>query len=172
MAVTIDIIDQDAFTAIVTFLSSILPTNTPIIQGLDNRVPMPVSGFVVMTSAGIDRLVTNIDTYASVAQTKSVFTQTDFRIQLDFYGANSQSWAVQTMALLRDDIGVSAFPATIKPLYCDGLLQLPLINGESQYEQRWKLLAHLQYNPTITTAQQSATAISIGIKPIDQTFHP
>jgi len=57
-------------------------------------------------------------------------------------------------------------------LYADDPVQIPLIDGESQYEQRWKLVATLQYNPVLTTTQQSMLAVDIGLAPIDQTFNP
>ena len=41
MSVTIDIVDQDVYMALVTFLTSYLPANTPVVQGLDNQVAMP-----------------------------------------------------------------------------------------------------------------------------------
>jgi len=57
-------------------------------------------------------------------------------------------------------------------LYADDPIQIPLIDAEAQYERRWKVTAALQYNPVITTPQQSAATIQIGIAPVDQTFKP
>ena len=172
MAVTIDIIDQNVFTALVTFFNSFLPIGTEVVQGQDNLVAMPKGGFVVMTNAGMNRLSTNVDTYDSSAQSKSILTPTNYLMQLDFYGTNSQTWAMQTQALFRDEYATSIFPANIQPLYADNPIQIPLIDGEAQYEQRWKLTASLQYNPILSTSQQSMLAVDIEIDPIDQTFKP
>ena len=169
---TIDIIEQDVFTALVSLLTSFLPAGTEVVYGQDNRVPMPLGGFVTMTSAGMDRLSINVDTYNYANQTKSILTPTNYKIQLDFYGANSQAWAMQAQALFRDAYATDTMPANIQPLYADNPIQLPLIDGEAQYEQRWKLTANIQYNPLITTSQQSMTAINVTLAPIDQTFKP
>ena len=88
-------------------------------------------------------------------------------MQLDFYGPSSQIWAVETMALFRDEYATQIFPSNIQPLYADDPIQIPLIDGEAQYEQRWKLVASLQYNPTLTTSQQSMLDVVVGLAPID-----
>ena len=172
MSITIDIVDQDVFTALVTLLATIVPSGTPIVQGLDNQVAMPPTGFVLMTSTGIDRLGTNVDTLNSVTQTNAITQALRYNVQLDFIGPNSQAWATQTQALFRDEYATDLMPANIQPLYADDPMLLPLVNAESQYEQRWKVQAALQYKPTITAAQQSATGLTIGVKPIDTYFHP
>ena len=79
---------------------------------------------------------------------------------------------METQALFRDQYATDIFPANIQPLYADDPVQIPLIDGEEQYEQRWKITASLQYNPTLTTGQQSMLSIEVGLAPIDQTFKP
>jgi hypothetical protein len=172
MSVTIDLIDQDVYTALIAFLSSFLPTNTPIIQGQDNQVSMPLTGFVVMTNAGMERLGTNVNGYNTSLQTASTQAAIRYTVALDFIGPLAQSWASMCQMLFRSEYGVDLMPATIQPLYTDDPMQIPLIAGEAQYEQRWRMQASVQYNPTITTAQQSATSLAIGIFPIETTFHP
>lgn len=172
MSVTIDITDQDVFTALVTFFNSFLPFGTQVVQGQDNLVSMPKGSFVCMTNAGMDRLSFNVDSYDSIAQSKSILTPTNYAIQLDFYGPTSQTWAMQTQALFRDEYATAIFPSNIQPLYADNPVQIPLIDGEDQYEQRWKLTASLQYNPILSTSQQSMVAVDIELAPIDQTFKP
>lgn len=172
MPVTLDIDDQDVFRALVVFFRSFLPSSVEVIQAQDNRVPMPKGGFITMNNTSMDRLSFNIDTYDAFNQGKSILTPTKYGIQLDFYGPNSQTWAMQTMSLLRDEYATTIFPSNIQPLYADDPVQIPLIDGESQYEQRWKLVATLQYNPTLTTTQQSMLGVVIGLAPIDQTFKP
>ncbi|CAB5151578.1 hypothetical protein UFOVP148_50 [uncultured Caudovirales phage] len=172
MAVTIDIVDQDVFRALVVFFRSFLDQSIPVIQQQDNRVPMPKGGFVAMNNIGMDRLSFNIDGYDAVNQGKTILTPTKFDMQLDFYGPTSQEWAMKTVALFRDEYATEIFPANIQPLYADDPVQIPLIDGEAQYEQRWKLAASLQYNPILSTAQQSMLGVDIGLAPIDQTFNP
>jgi hypothetical protein len=172
MAVTIDIIDQDVFTALVTFFNTFLPAGTEVVQGQDNLVAMPKGGFVVMTNSLMERLSTNIDYYQAPNQGKTILTPTNYGVQLDFYGPVSQTWAMETQALFRDEYATEIFPPNIQPLYADNPVQIPLIDGEAQYEQRWKVLARLQYNPILSTSQQSAIALNIELAPIDQTFKP
>lgn len=171
MAVVIDIDDQDVFKAMRVFLQSFIPSTVQVVQAQDNRVPMPKGGFVTMNNTGMDRLSFNIDSYA-VNQDKTILTPTRYSMQLDFYGPTSQEWAMQTVALFRDDYATEIFPSNIQPLYADDPVQIPLIDGEAQYEQRWKLVASLQYNPILSTTKQSMLGVDIGLAPIDQTFNP
>jgi len=172
MAVTIDIIDQDVFRALVVFFRSFLPANVEVVQAQDNRVPMPKGGFVAMNNIGMDRLSFNVDSYNSFTQGKSILTPTKFDMQLDFYGPTAQEWAIKTVSLFRDEYATEIFPPNIQPLYADDPDQIPLIDGEDQYEQRWRLAATLQYNPILSTSQQSMIAVEIELAPIDQTFNP
>jgi hypothetical protein len=172
MSTTMDLTDQDVFTALVSFFGTFLPTGTPVVQGQENLVSMPPEGFVVMTNAGLDRLSFNVDNYFSDTQLKTILTPTRYTIQLDFYGHLSSQWVMETIALFRDEYSTEMFPANIQPLYADNAIQIPLINGAERYEQRWSLKANLQYNPIITTDQQSALEININPLPIDQTFLP
>ena len=172
MAVVIDINDQDVFTAMRTFLQSFIPSTVQVVQAQDNRVPMPKGGFITMNNTGMDRISFNIDNYESVLQGKTILTPTRYSMQLDFYGSLSQTWAMQTVALFRDEYATAIFPSNIQPLYADDPMQIPLVDGEAQYEQRWKLLASLQYNPILSTTHQSMTAVEIELAPIDQTFKP
>jgi len=172
MSATLNINDQDVFRALVVFFNSFLPSGTEVVQAQDNRVPMPKNGFVTMNNTGMDRLSFNVDSYDSLSQGKFILTPTQYSMQLDFYGPLSQEWAMQTMALFRDEYATEIFPPNIQPLYADDPVQIPLIDGEAQYEQRWKLVASLQYNPILSTTQQSMIAVDIALAPIDQTFNP
>jgi hypothetical protein len=169
-AMTISIVDQDVFTALRTFITSVLPAGTEVVQSQDNGVPMPIGGFVAMNNAGTKRLSTNIGAYTT--GTKSVTASLEYSIQLDFYGADASAWANIVQVMFRDQYATDLLPVNIQPLYADDPMQIPLINGEGQYEQRWKLTAVLQYNPIIAAAQQSATSLTIGLKEIESTFHP
>lgn len=171
MAATLDINDQDVFRALVTFFRSFIPAGVEVIQAQDNRVSMPKGGFITMNNTGMDRLSFNIDSYA-INQDKTILTPTKYSMQLDFYGPISQEWAMQTVALFRDEYATEIFPSNIQPLYADDPVQIPLIDGEAQYEQRWKLVASLQYNPILSTTKQSMLGVDIGLAPIDQTFNP
>lgn len=172
MSVTIDIIDQDIFKALIVFFNTFIPAGTEIIQQQDNRVAMPKGSFIAMNNNGINRLSFNVDNYNSIAQTKTILTPMRFEVQLDFYGPTAQQWAAETVALFRDEYATEIFPANIQPLYADDPVQLPLVDGEDQYTQRWRLAGSLQYNPILLTTQQSMLAVEVIPTPIDQTFPP
>lgn len=172
MSVTIDIIDQDVFLALVTFFQTFIPSNVEIVQQQDNRVPMPKGSFISMNNAGMNRLSFNVDTYDSETQEKFILSSIIYDIQLDFYGALAQSWAAEMVTLFRDEYATKLFPKNIQPLYADDPIQIPLISGESQYIQRWKLIAKFQYKPTITTYQESMLEAIINPVSIDSSFNP
>ena len=171
MSAILSITEDDLFTALRAFLILVLPVGTEVVQTQDNGVPMPQGPFVAMNQVGARRLATNVHTYAS-DQTMGVETDTQYTIQVDFYGPNSGDWALTFQTLFRDEYAVQNFPAGIAPLYADDPVQLPLINGEAQWEQRWRSAAVMQINPVVTVPQQSATALGVGLVEVDKTFPP
>lgn len=172
MSASIDIVDQQVFGAMRLFLLAVLPSGTEVVQGQDNLVAMPLGGFVTMNNTGQTRLATNVTIYAPLAGTKSVLAATKYDMQLDFYGPVSQSWAVMAQAMFRDAFATDLMPANIQPLYADNPMQMPLIDGEAQYEQRWKLTASMQYNPIITVGQDFASTLTVIPAEVDATFPP
>jgi len=89
-------------------------------------------------------------------------------IQLDVHGPNSSDNAHIISTLFRDDYGVQAFAATgfdVSPLYTSEPHQIPFINGEQQYEERWVVDCYMQCNPVITLrGQQFADELSADIQ--------
>ena len=172
MSATIDIIDQDVFRSFVTFFKTFIPSGIEIVQAQDNRVPMPKGPFIAMNNNGMDRLSFNVDTYDAIHQEKFILSSMKYEVQLDFYGPLSQSWAAETVTLFRDEYATDIFPANIQPLFADDPVQMPLISGEEQYIQRWRLGAKIQYKPTVTVLQQSMLEAVINSKAVDSEFHP
>ena len=171
---TISIIDTDVFTALRTYLLSLAPTGAEVIRGQDNQVSMPVGNFATMTSNMLIRLATNVTKYDPLIGTgqKEVLTAFRYPIQVDFYGPLSQPWAAQAKSLFRDSYAVDLFPSNIVPLFADDAIQLPLVNGEEQWEQRWKMQMSVQYNPEITVAQDFATSLTATIIEVDAKWPP
>jgi hypothetical protein len=172
---TISITDQQVFKALGDFLTAALPANTAIVQLQDNLVAMPRGAFVGMNNAGTKRLATNVATYnpgEDVPGTKDVLMPTQYTMQVDFFGEDAAAWANTVQALFRDSFATEQFPANIQPLYADDPIQIPLIDGEAQYTQRWQLNAVMQYNPVVSVAQEFADALTIGLKEVDTTFPP
>lgn len=172
MAVTINTTNDAVFAALRAFLLGVLPAGVEVVQTQDNRVPLPIQGpgFVTMNNVHQRRLSTNVTRYTDTA--KNISAATEYQIQVDMYGDASGEWAQIVQTLLRDEYGTEAFPPGIQPLHADDPIQLPLINGEHQFEQRWKLQVFIQYDPIIAVSSQSATMLQVGLKEVDKTFKP
>jgi len=167
---TISLTADDVLRALRKFVQANLPAGVQVIAAQDNGVPMPAAPFVAMTLTDARRLATNITKYTE--GTKAIAAPTQFTVQLDLYGPDSSAWAAIVSALFRDDVGYAAFPQAIKPLYADDPVQLPLIDGEQQFEQRWKLNAVMQTVPVITVEQESATDLKPGVIEVDAAYPP
>ncbi len=90
---------------------------------------------------------------------------TKWTFQLDIYGPKAGDNTKIIEALFRSEVGVeligSAVSWDIVPLYCDEARQMPLVDGEEQYEQRFTMDACLQVSPVIGTPQQFATSVHV-----------
>lgn len=163
--------EQAIFGAMAAFLHTILPALGPddIVQGQDNRVSEPITGdFVVMTRAPITRLSTTVSTWDETnanPTTTDATAPTQIGIQLDVHGENSGDHAQTILTLFRSDYGATQWPAGIAPLYCDEPQQLPFLDGEMQYENRWVIFAYIQANPVVSTPAQFAATLTVATTP-------
>jgi hypothetical protein len=145
-----------------------------VIQDAPNRSAMPPAspGFISMQLARQRRLRTNIDTTPTgdSPASKLIEQGTELTLQLDCYGATSGDWAQMLSAILRDEAGCVALEPTCDPLYCDDPVWGPLDDSELQYEQRWVVLAKLQYNPVTTVPQQYADTVELEVVSVNQKY--
>ncbi len=165
------ILETNVFTALRAFILGLVACEVVRAQG--NRVPMPVGDFIALTQTGTQLLSTNTHTYDVNSET--ILSPTQFTIQVDCYGANSQARAKTIATLLRDDYGCQALAASgfdISPLYAGDAHQMPLVDGELQYEERWTFECVLQINPTITVTTETADTLSIDVLNVDRTYPP
>ncbi len=171
---SISITDVDIFTALRTFILACIPSGLEVVKGQDNGVPMPSGNFCTMTAKGNGRIEMNVESYTDSGTNPGIaghMIPSEFIIQLDFYGTNSAQNAKIIEGLSRSDFALTTFSnANIKPLYASEPQQIPLINGEEQYEQRWKSDFHIQYNPVITTSQDFAGALAINVISVEATY--
>lgn len=96
-------------------------------------------------------------------------------IQVDVHGPNSTDNTQRIVTLFRDGFTCEFFTDggyPVQPLYIDDGDQIPFINGENLYEDRWVLKARLQANPVVSTPQQFADTLTVGIKEIDAYYPP
>jgi len=139
--------------AVRAFLLDVLPTGVEVVQSQQNRVPQPVSeSFVTMAPTSRRQLSASYREGDATAGTLAVGRSTGIGVQIDVYGVAATDNAQVIATLLRDDYGCRFLaPYNVQPLYCDDGSQMPLVNGEQQYEQRWMLRAMFQANPYVST---------------------
>jgi hypothetical protein len=172
MSVSVSVSEVDVVRAMGDFLMKVLPAGVQVFAAQDNAVPMARGPFVTMTQAGMRRLGTTVAAYDGAADEKTASASTEFAIQLDFYGVGSGDMAATVQTLFMDAYAFDTFPPTVKPLYVDDPVQLPLITGEQQFEQRWKLRAVVQYAPVVAVPQQFADQLHVDLIDVDATFPP
>lgn len=171
MAITTNITEKQVFTALRAFLLTIV--DCELIRLPVNRAAMPKGAFVALSPGANVALSTNVTAYA--ASTKTVTRPSQFSVQVDCYGTGSGDRAVAIATLLRDAYACEQFAASgydIQPLYAGDAKQLPLVDGEAQYEERWSFDAVLQFNPSMTTPQDSANTLTIGTIDVDRAYPP
>lgn len=106
---------------------------------------------------------------------QTITQQTQIEVQLDFHGSGGADNAQVVSTLFRDQYGVSLFEDAgdvVVPLYADDPRQMPFINAQQQYEDRWIVEAVLQANPTISIAQQFAGSLNVELVNVDVVFPP
>ncbi len=171
MTITSSITETQVFTALRAFIMTIV--SCEVIRLPSNRVSMPLGAFVSMSPGTNIPLSTNVTTYATT--TKSVKRPSQISIQIDCYGAGSSDTATAISTLLRDPYACDQFATSgfdITPLYAGDAHQIPLVDGEAQYEERWTFDAVLQFNPVLTVSQDYATALAVNVINVDTTYPP
>lgn len=100
---------------------------------------------------------------------------TNIVVQLDVHGPNGADNAQRISTLLRDDYAVQQFASygpDVTPLHADDPKQLPFLNAEQQYEDRWVIEAMLQANVVVSVPQQFADAASVEVISVDAAYTP
>lgn len=101
--------------------------------------------------------------------------ETEFVVQVDVYGPAAGDNAQLVSTLLRSEVATSFFAAAnpaVSPLHADEPRQLPLIDGERQFEQRYSIEVHLQVNPVVGTPQQVFTKATVDLVDVQGAFPP
>lgn len=165
MAATLSQTEDAIMTALRSFLLSLFPDPAPpIVQAQANRVPEPkAANYIVMTPLDRLRLATNVETWDFTAEAPTVITarhSTEFRVQLDIHGELGGDWAQIIATTVQGGFAFAAMPELVKPLYATDGHQVPFINGESQYENRWSMTIALQVAPIVSTAMQFADTLT------------
>lgn len=169
MTVAVSITQAQVFAALRSFILGLI--SCEVVQGLGNEVPMPAGPFICMTPLFLNRLSTNVVTYNGTDAKASRQAVQD-TIQLDCYGPLSGDWAVILSTLLRDEYAALTLAPNVVPLHADDPVQMPLIDGEENYEQRWVVKAVLQYNPVVSLPQDYMNAVNVNPISVDRTYPP
>lgn len=176
MAYTINITQSQLLTVLKAFLQSLTGfANTEVVQGQYNRVPSPkAANYIVFTPIGRYRQSTNTVSYNSsnntVLNQQAQTQSTRLDVQVDCYGPSSPDMAQIIATEFRSTIATDYFNAAgfdRAPLYTSEPRQLPFHDEGNQVQIRWSLDLSLEYDPTVTSSQQFADSLSIGIKNVD-----
>ena len=151
-----------------------LATPQRVIRTPVNRAAMPKDAYVAMTPGATFPLATPTVTVDGSGN-RSVKRSSQFNCQIDCYGPDSGDLAELITMLFREQYAVEKFAASgleIAPLYASDARQMPLVTGEEQYLERWTFELSLQFNPIVSTVQQSANMLSVGIISVDEAYPP
>ena len=147
-----------------------------VLKGYQNRVASPVGPFCLMTATMNARLATNVDTWDEVNPAPTVVTAStamQLSVQLDLYGPSAGDWAVMLTTLLRDEYGVNVLAPNCAPLYSDDPRRAPLVTGEEQWQDRWIVVAQLNYTPVTTIPQDFANTLGpVDLIDVDVAYPP
>lgn len=161
--------EDDIFTALRAFLLLVLPEGTEVLVSQQNRVPQPRGpNYVMMTATNRVFQSSPYREYRPAQGMVDRARSTAAGFQLDFYGPLSSDYAQRFATLFRDDYAVEAMASSgAAPLYCDDGSQMPLTNGEKQYEARWMIQAVCQVNPVVSTPMQFADKVTPTLVKVD-----
>lgn len=166
MAATISLTETQVFTVLRAFVLAQIAA-VEVLKGQNNRVSMPPKGnFIIMTPMMRERLATNVTAYSDLKNngTRADTQPTRYTVQFDVYGPAATDNAQKLQTLFRSDVACQAFTASglaMQALYTTDPRQMPFVNGEQQYEDRWTLDIALQINPTVTTPQEFADELAV-----------
>lgn len=176
MSLALDLTETQVLAALRAFLTDVLPVGVAVIRGQVNRVPeVTTTDFVVMTLTLRRRLSTNVVIEDAIALTEVIRGPTELTIQCDIHGPDATDNTQLVATMWRSDYACRFFAASglaIAPLYAADGAQMPFINGEAQYEDRWVLPLVMQVNPVVSTTQQFADTLALQLVEVDTTYPP
>lgn len=165
--------ETQIFTALRAYILGIFGLEFEVIRGQINYVPSPEGDAVVMWPNGFTRLATNESEYDPVENQRNVTTPMQWTIQLDVHGETSADNAATLSSLFRDFHAVEFFKTNhpgVTPLSADEPRQVPFVNGEKTFENRWTFYLQMEVNTIISAAQQFADELDPNIIEVDITY--
>lgn len=171
--ITLGLTESAMLTDLRSFLLLITNGAIEVVLGQVNRVAEPEGpDYIVFWPTARLALATPTVTYsttdpAPLVQASTLSTQLE--VQVDVHGPNSADTAQVVATLWRNEFACAQL-AVVQPLYAQDPRQMPFINGEKQYEDRWVVVLAMQANPTVSTAQQFADTLTVGLIEVDATY--
>lgn len=106
----------------------------------------------------------NVTAEQMAAGIQNIMQPTRVVIQVDVHGPNASDNAQIISTLFRDPYADRLFRSygyAVYPLHADDPKQVPFINAENQYEDRYIVECHLQANQTLTVPQEFADQVVV-----------
>jgi hypothetical protein len=100
---------------------------------------------------------------------------TKWTVQLDVHGPSSGDNAKKIEGLWFSEYAVDQFATSgfdVTPLYCGEARQVPFVNAESEYEERYVIEAAMQVNPVVSTPQQFFDQARVETIEVQSTYPP
>ncbi len=179
------------FTALGQWLEDrVVPAGVQVVQALENGVPTPATadpaspnlvrpvGWVSMQTVQQLRLATDLSDYLDPAPdpgSLELSASSEWIVQVDFYGPAAEDWAKAAAILFRSSDACTYFQAKVDglaPLYEEDPRQVPLLDGEHQFERRLSLSLHFNYTPVVQVPQDFADTLDAGTVSVEATFQP
>lgn len=185
-APTLSLTERQALIAVRAFILGAIGSDgkaIEVVKGQDNRVPAPrTPDYVVMTTMNRRLLATPSTTYhdgalddTPGAGLREDLAPAELDIQLDFHGPRSLDLCTVVHSLTRTSYSTEAFAASgfdVTPLYTNEPHQSGFSNGEQQIENTWILDLTVQCNPILTSGQDFADELVVGLLEVDATYPP
>ena len=165
-----DLTETDVFIVLRTVILEILGgAASEVIRVPTNRTPMPkVLPFITMYPLMKEQIAwphTTTVSEQSVLRNKQITQAIQYTIQLDVYGPTAGDIAQTLWGVFQSadayDLFAAQTPKGVYPISAETPRQVPMIDGESEYEVRWMLTVNLQYNPTLSTTVQTASTVTV-----------
>ena len=129
-------------------------------QAQANRVPMPKDPFCILTPLRFTRLSTTRDVSQDTGDSStSAMGYTEVRqadIQVDIYGDGAVDRAIALETVFTSGYAydkIKAIEPRLAPLYSSAAIQAPMIDAESQWQERYTLTLSLQAHITVSFPQ-------------------
>lgn len=143
-------------------------------QAQTNRVPMPKDPFCILTPLRFTRLSTTRDvTQDTGDRSTSAIGYTEVRqadIQVDIYGDGAGDRAIALETVFTSGYAyekIKALDERLAPLYSSAAIQAPMINAESQWQERYMLTLSLQAHITVSFPQDYFDKAEITTQQVD-----